>query len=812
MVQRAALFLLAATVLTGAQDIPTAHVLPRSSATTEAEAGTATEPAIPPPLLVDDLESYHAYEQWTIAGGPEASAVHDSSVKRSGKYSIRFQVNVDHKTGGNPEYPQGWLFLNRTFKEPQDWSAYKALEFHLRLPRDYPIRSAVLKVGVQTEGGVGRMVWRNVSPETLAPGDWARVILPLRRGNVDGELTRVTQIRFYVAENWYDHGDRLILHLDDVGLLKDVADIGGSEWIRAANTLLQIPESYQSQREPVIYPVVPLEFIYADTDLSKRDPARGLNLTAAQGEVTALTFAVLAGAADVHDLTIEVSNLKTDAGKVISASRFDPRVVKVWKQAALHWEVFSAKDAILVPELLLRDDRVPIDEKRDETKQYIAPHVLDVPFGTDIPAHTLKQVWINVSIPDNAHPGAYQGVLELRAGGGFATSRLAIALEVLPFRLPDPKHTFGIYYRWRPDSKGSVAIPDDRFLADLRELKAAGFNSLSCYDPGNLDRWLAAMKTVGMRGPIVVLGGRSEESAKKVMSICRNAGMACYFYGVDEPNSKEKFELHKQLSALQHRAGGRVMTAIVPRTAQELKEQGEGLDWANHAISNGHSGLYLAKLRAGTTKPTAPFETYYWQVYLENPTRNRLFCGFYLWSSGLQGAFPYEYQCPPAMLPYTNDTRQTMHNVKAGGKQRTFRSWFLTYPSQEGPVSTLQWEGCRHGINDVRYLTYLEQMIEQLDNQGNTEAAGNARAEMTRIVSDAARLPPDPSVHTNPYVPPATFTSARAEMVSLIRKLRTPIVTAPSDEAGTGSEISSRKNGSGDSRVPVTPSERRRPK
>jgi len=655
---------------------------------------------------------------------------------------------------------------------PQDWSDYKALEFFLHLPVDYPVRGMVLKFGIHAGGGTGRMIWRGISPESLESGAWTRILFPLRRANIDGDLTDVRQVRFYVAESWYEDGDALDLRIDDLSLLKEYIVPGASEWIRVAGVPLDIPDAARAQTLPVLYPVLPLEFIYPDSALSARTPLERLSTRAALGETTAVTFAVLAGNEGIQDLKLTSSDLRGPNERTIPKEQCDARVVKVWEQAALHWEVFRPTDAILVPELLLKDDRIAINERRDAAGQYDAPHVLNVPFGTDVPAHTVKQVWLSITVPRDAVPGLYSGSVRLSARRGLTARTLPFTLEVLPFELPEPKLTYGAYYRWRPWREGLINITEDRFLADLRELKTAGFHSLSCYDPVNLEKWIDAMNRVGMRGPVVILVGKQREVAERAVAVCQRKRMPCYFYGVDEPNGKEKFGQHKLLSALLHGVGGKVMTAILPRTARNLLEQGEGLDWANHSIQNGHSSAYIAQRRAGTADATAPFETYYWQVYEENPTRNRMLCGFYLWTSGLDGAFPYEYQCPPGMLPYTKDARETMHNVKEGGTSRTFRAWNLTYPSREGPVSTLQWEGCRLGVNDVRYLTVLERYIATLEQQGRTDDARAAQVKLSRIVSPFTKLPVDPSVHANPYVEPKSFENARAELVSLILQVR----------------------------------------
>ena len=688
---------------------------------------------------------------------------------------MQFRISVDHGKGVPAEYPQGWLIAEHTFAQAQDWSKFKALEFYLHTPSDQPLEGGpVLKYGLRTRDQPGRMTWRTLAPELVRPGDWTRVVLPLNRGTVTGDLSQVTQFRCYIAESWYDDGAQLTFHIDDLALLTEYRVATGSgEPIREAGREPALPPAYEALAQAVVYPVIPLEFVYPDTDLTARPPLLELRCRAARGETVQLTFAIVAGKQDVADLRGGVDELRSPAGGALPSDRTDLRVVKVWEQAALHWEVLSAEDSILVPELLLKDDRLVPKESRSATGEYVAPHILDVPFGTDIAARTVKQLWLNLDIPRDLPPGQYRGRVSLRARSGLAGPlEIPLRLEVLPLVLPEPKLLYGVYYRWRPERPGTaMSIPKPRLRADLRELAEAGFSALTVYDPDTLETLLEVMQDVGMAGPVVIMGGRNAESAERLLLTCETRRVACYFYGIDEPNSAERLAKHKELSALLHEVGGRVMTAILPRTAQALARGGQPLDWANHSIQDGHAVRYLQRLRNGATSPTAPFETYYWQVYEENPTRNRLLCGLYLWNSGLGGAFPYEYQGMPAGLPYTNDTRESMHNVKGAGPPRIFRAWCLTYPSQEGPVSTLQWEGCRAGITDVRYLTLLEQLLKNQTDPADRERAAAVTAELAGILAGFTRLPVEPDVHTNPYWAAKQLAEARTKVQDLVLKV-----------------------------------------
>jgi hypothetical protein len=53
-----------------------------------------------------------------------------------------------------------------------------------------------------------------------------------------------------------------------------------------------------------------------------------------------------------------------------------------------------------------------------------------------------------------------------------------------------------------------------------------------------------------------------------------------------------------------------------------------------------------------------------------------------------------------------------------------------------GVVDTIAWEGYREGVDDVRYVTKLGQMISDADKSSNKrakEAAGRARAYLKTI-------------------------------------------------------------------------------
>ena len=64
--------------------------------------------------------------------------------------------------------------------------------------------------------------------------------------------------------------------------------------------------------------------------------------------------------------------------------------------------------------------------------------------------------------------------------------------------------------------------------------------------------------------------------------------------------------------------------------------------------------------------------------------------GLLLWQWGFDGAMTHAYQCGYGFI--WNDF------------DGLYRDENMTYPTADGVIDTLQWEGYREGVNDLRYL------------------------------------------------------------------------------------------------------------
>jgi len=88
---------------------------------------------------------------------------------------------------------------------------------------------------------------------------------------------------------------------------------------------------------------------------------------------------------------------------------------------------------------------------------------------------------------------------------------------------------------------------------------------------------------------------------------------------------------------------------------------------------------------------------YYWQIWGEYPKGGRFNAGYFLYTSGFDGFFPYAYQ---------DRMGRTFFDEVADSKSPA-----VACPTADGLVSTLEWEAARAGITDLRYLLTLDEAL-----------------------------------------------------------------------------------------------------
>jgi hypothetical protein len=230
-----------------------------------------------------------------------------------------------------------------------------------------------------------------------------------------------------------------------------------------------------SQDEVLIHVVQPLsgQQILPNTFPLPGKPDGVIDIVACRGEYEPASFAVYPLVRDIAGLLVEGTDLIGSPG-TISRDNLDIRIVKAWFQGGGGWETIDqsrlGRSATLVPELLLKDDRlVKVDHeaKHNEirldftgatryvstndlahTKErlIIPAHTFPVRDATqlqpvDIPRHEARQFWITIHIPTTAVAGNYTGQILLKENGTIIRS-VDLRVTVLPFDLVKPDLTY----------------------------------------------------------------------------------------------------------------------------------------------------------------------------------------------------------------------------------------------------------------------------------------------------------------------------------------------------------------------------------
>lgn len=518
-----------------------------------------------------------------------------------------------------------------------------------------------------------------------------------------------------------------------------------------------------SENDLFIYSAPLFEFIFPDNDITKEKEIHKLAIRAAKNEYEPVTF-IIYSKKDFVDVSIKITDLKNGNGYKYDSSNLDIRIVKVWKQFPPIIEVNKRDEELYVPELLVKNDIIEIKDGWDNDKFYIPPS-FPLEVKTTLNKNQSKQFWITVRIPKDMPKGIYKGNL-LIISKGETIRILPFEVEVLPFMLPQPEKIYTIYFK---PVGGINHQPKEMYMKLLRDIKEHGFEGVTIWesDIKNVEEAFRRIKEVGLRGPVIQMVTYLTDDYSKLdlmpyVVLAKKYGYEQFFYGQDEPFGKEKMNAHILKSYKIHGSGGKVVTAITRELSDKLLDRNnniyknitdkmfEPLDWAN---------LNLRKNPFINGKRHKK-ETYYWQIWTEIPIIHRLYSGFFLWKSQMDGIFPYGY-CYEAIYPespYKSDKRFAPY----AGKY--FKYFNVTYPSKEGPVPTLQWEAIREGIDDVRYLTKLRELSLRVGK--NSEIS----AKIEKILKDFDYIGVDNTGKS--VIAPEQFRIAREKIIALILQLQ----------------------------------------
>lgn len=479
---------------------------------------------------------------------------------------------------------------------------------------------------------------------------------------------------------------------------------------------------------------------------------------------------VLFGFGDVKDVLVVPGALVGPGGARIDAKEIDVKVVKVWYQQGSAWGSYFSDPLrrIPTPELLLHDETL-VDVDHDGQENFVRCDYKSgtayrwVSFNGAIVDHSydggIKNEWIHdaetlrpfslfknefkqlvftLHVPAGQRAGLYKGFFAATVAGRKVCD-IPVQLKVLPFDLPLPA-TFRDLSRPFMASPyvGNISVYKSEKLArnmvrhnvrncllpainTVEEAKVAyemfkkvGFDTqhLFCALPG-----CGVTTSYPAKEDDKNYGGhlKSIAAASASMAAIREVfgpETKAYSYGIDEGSA---WTVRAERATWQgiHKAGGNTVVATqyhpfilfnldyanVPRHPRRYKR--EGADDFHAGNPDGLMGWY-ADPHSGPENPDYTRRIYGWQTWRNN----------------------YDASCQYILF------RDNWNDFWVPA-EAFLRGLMLVYPQDNDILDTIEWEGLREGMDDVRYGTLLKQVAEKARLSGNVDTAYAGRAALT---------------------------------------------------------------------------------
>ena len=487
-----------------------------------------------------------------------------------------------------------------------------------------------------------------------------------------------------------------------------------------------------------------------------------IKIIAARGEYEPGSF-VLVADEDLGKVSLEVGDFKTEKGWIFPAGRIDLKTVKVWYQAGNAWtSYFSDPKLRLCPELLLNDeDLVKVDTKKgwnyarlteaDGSVRYQwinPPHQVDQgsfgcmkPNFRDAKTHqgaTLrkgeyKQFWLTVEVGKDVRAGLYKGEVKVKGLG--LQRNIPISLRVLDFELPEPKCYFDVkkdFVTWFCEYVG---------IEDIMKLNGN--------DKALAERQLVAILKDFVRHNEIIPGYREfverPEFAREA-GMCTTNHLYLGLMQLAEP-AQMRYDARHRKEALDRKfgpAGEKILGWGDEYGISKFRGirhmvpiyQDAGFTFMINSWVGYEAGGHMSDLWWPPLKPDAEsFETTYkfnqlggvgyvgWYANQHVGNENPAFCrrqyGIGPYRAGFSSNYNYAHH-----LDGWNDIRDF------------YRAMMFVYGTGDGCVDTIQWEGFREGLDDIRYATKLLQLAQPLSHSPDTARRYPARKAL-QLLADA---------------------------------------------------------------------------
>lgn len=555
-------------------------------------------------------------------------------------------------------------------------------------------------------------------------------------GNPAGDETVVDSFEQGDVAAWIAHGTPEAVQgvvygvTDQPGLVKEgreafKLDFNPSAARRAQGERLLASAMAGAHASYAVYvPNSPFERELPDSVPGPGEVKRTMYTFACDGQTEPTSFC-LYSRKPLTDVTVAPKTDLLGIGHKIDRSAIDIRVVKVWNREGTG-PLIDPDAAGPTPELLLKDDRQPLDMNGGSPPDV---RLTGYPV-TDVPAGTQKQFWIDVTIPDNAPSDVYSSELVV-SGTGMKPEVLNLTVHVLPIHLMDPSKQYAIGFRGKLGSPPAGApssldyVSSDEFSAELADIAAHGFRYATLTDaPPALWNAVSAYQQAGLATPVVYdgLNGQDDEDQIKSIEQVRGANHAPEFDYLMPSCSDQAQE------TAWAKNDGLPCASFIPN--DDALNQLEGnLDLAIYSADEPYAQKLL---QTDGRRMYMDRDWWRWPSAQDDPQVNRLYTGYLLWRTDLYGAFASDYETCWGTDPFD------CADPGAPADKAMYQPAMMTYPAANGVIDTLQWEAAREGITDVRYLTtYYAALRECKDNHLEADLVDSSQAQVTGFLNKA---------------------------------------------------------------------------
>ena len=529
-----------------------------------------------------------------------------------------------------------------------------------------------------------------------------------------------------------------------------------------------------------------LERIYRETVPKKNEIKDTVSISIAKDEYEPVQIGIYP-LKDIGDVELLASDLTDSNGNKIDKSNVDIKVVRYLGQGV---GLNYMKYFMVIPKTIEKMEKL------------------------DIKKGVTRALWVTIKAPASAKPGNYKAEINLKSEG-IKNGKFTLEVEVLPFAVvSNPKIIYavamtyefnGIYNAKGKDADKMWELAEKNFI----DMKEHGMTAVfphataACLEQDghpylpDLEANLKLAKKVGFTKPVIWYEGPVLKSAKVKNlgnikeykssvhpalaknitryydAYCKKEGYPGVIYlPIDEPGlndgladgdapdkrQKIAYELYKEIKA----AGGETLLTCTPESIKNVENL---VDWwvmawitpelaANAKAKNAKLGIYPngAVMGQGTVS-------------------TRLSFGYYAWANNLDAVTPWTYPVSAANAP--------LNFMRKGEGKTKAKDGYIGLDGK--PVTIIQWELVREGIDDAKYLYTLETSVKEAKksaiNNPAVKEAENLIASIKENVEAASKNAKYEHYATGEILEqkiwnPAKFEQLRKQISELIKKLK----------------------------------------